>query len=118
MHKYFMIVLKIWKLQGFILQTMQAWLDGKKFVANITVTKYAIYLIILSTLTKTDDFGTSAILATTWQGGHVGGQNNIIFFQRIIYMKLGLSSQRREMFLFLTTKHTNDQMLQVCGHYS
>ena len=36
----------------------------------------------------------------------VGGQNNIIFSRRI-YMKLGLSSQRREMFLFLTTKHTN-----------
>ena len=35
MHKYFMTVLKISKLQGFILQTicMQAWLDGKKFLA-------------------------------------------------------------------------------------
>ena len=78
----------------------------QKICCYITVTKYAIYFIILSTLTKTDDFGTSAILATTWQGGHVGGQNNRIFFQRIIYMKIGLSSQRREMFLFLTTKHT------------
>ena len=33
-----------------------------KISCYITVMKYAIYLIILSTLTKTDDFGTSAIL--------------------------------------------------------
>ena len=40
--------------------------------------------------------------ATTWQGGHVGGQNKRIFPRRI-YMKIELSSQRREMLLFLTT---------------
>ena len=34
MHKYFMTVLKISKyLQGLVLKTMQAWLDGKKFLA-------------------------------------------------------------------------------------
>ena len=43
-------------------------------------------------------------LATTWQGGHVGGQYNIIFSRRI-YSKIGFSSQRREMFLFLTPTH-------------
>ena len=79
------------------------------------IMKYAIYLIFLSTLTKTDDFGTSAILGLqphdSWPRlWCVGGQNNRIFSQRIyMYMKLGLSSQRREMFLFLTTKYTNDQ---------
>ena len=40
--------------------------------------------------------------ATTWQGGHVGGQNKRIFPRRI-YMKIEFSSQRREMLLFLTT---------------
>ena len=40
--------------------------------------------------------------ATTWQGGHVGGQNKRIF-PRKIYMKIEFSSQRREMLLFLTT---------------
>ena len=40
--------------------------------------------------------------ATTWQGGHVGGQNKRIFPRRI-YMKIELSSQRRKMLLFLTT---------------
>ena len=40
--------------------------------------------------------------ATTWQGGHVGGQYNRIFSRRI-YMKIGFSSQRKEMLLFLTT---------------
>ena len=29
LRKYFMTVLKIWKLQGFVWKTMQAWLDGK-----------------------------------------------------------------------------------------
>ena len=34
MHKYFMTVLKISKyLQGLVLKTMQARLDGKKFLA-------------------------------------------------------------------------------------
>ena len=40
--------------------------------------------------------------ATTWQGGHVGGQNKRIFPWRIC-MKIVFSSQRREMLLFLTT---------------
>ena len=40
--------------------------------------------------------------ATTWQGGHVKGQYNRIFFWRI-YLKIELSYQRREMLLFLTT---------------
>ena len=40
--------------------------------------------------------------ATTWQGGHVGGQYNRIFSRRI-YIETGFSSQRREMLLFLTT---------------
>ena len=40
--------------------------------------------------------------ATTWQGGHVGGENKRIFPRRI-YMKIEFSSQRREMLLFLTT---------------
>ena len=40
--------------------------------------------------------------ATTWQGGHVGGQNKRIFPRRI-YMKIEFSSQRREVLLFLTT---------------
>ena len=57
-----MTVLKISKLQGFILQTMQSMTGRPKISCYITVMKYAIYLIILSTLTKTDDFGTSAIL--------------------------------------------------------
>ena len=38
--------------------------------------------------------------ATTWQGGHVGGQYNRILSWRI-YMKRELSSQRREMLSFL-----------------
>ena len=41
-------------------------------------------------------------LQTTLQGGHVGGQYNRIF-SPIIYMKMEVSSQRREMLLFLTT---------------
>ena len=40
--------------------------------------------------------------ATTWQGGHVGGQNKRIFPRRIC-MKIVFGSQRREMLLFLTT---------------
>lgn len=40
--------------------------------------------------------------ATTWQGGHVGGQYNTILFRRIC-MKIEFSSQRRETVLFLTT---------------
>ena len=40
--------------------------------------------------------------ATTWQGGHVGGQNKRIFPRRI-YMKIEFSSQRRVMLLFLTS---------------
>ena len=51
--------------------------------------KYAIYLIILSTLTKTDDFGTNAILATTWQGGHVGGQKSRIFLEELFTWNKG-----------------------------
>ena len=43
-------------------------------------------------------------LATTWQGGHVGGKYNSIFSQRI-YMKVEFSSQRREMLFFLTLTH-------------
>ena len=41
--------------------------------------------------------------ATMRQGGHVGGQYNRIFFFRRIYLKMELSSQRREMLLFLAT---------------
>ena len=40
--------------------------------------------------------------ATTWKGGHVGGQNKRIFPRRI-YVKKEFSSQRREMLLFLST---------------
>ena len=40
--------------------------------------------------------------ATTWQGGHVGGQNKRNFSRRIC-MKIEFCSQRREMLLFLTT---------------
>ena len=40
--------------------------------------------------------------ATTWQGGHVGGQYNRVFSRRI-YMEMEFSSQRREILLFLTT---------------
>ena len=50
-------------------------------------------------------FPMNSLLATTWKGGHVGGVlvvNTIIFFGRI-YVKIGFSSQRREMLLFLTT---------------
>ena len=39
---------------------------------------------------------------TMWQGGHVGGQYNRIFFRRI-YMTTEFSSQRSKMLLFLTT---------------
>ena len=52
--------------------------------------------------------------ATSWQGGHVGGQYNRIFSRRI-YLKTEFSSQRREMILFLTTdmaavtSHANQQ---------
>ena len=51
---------------------------------------------------------------TTWQGGHIGGQYNIIFSRRI-FMKPEISSQRREMLLLLTTNvvaatsHANQQ---------
>ena len=41
--------------------------------------------------------------ATTWQGGHVGGQCNGMFSRRI-EMKIEFSSQRRGMLLFLSTK--------------
>ena len=34
--------------------------------------------------------------ATTWQGGYVGDQNNI-FFSRVIYVKMSFSSQNREI---------------------
>ena len=40
--------------------------------------------------------------ATTWQGGHTGGQNKRIFPGRIC-MKIEFRSRRREMLLFLTT---------------
>ena len=56
--------------------------------------------------------------ATTWQGGHVGGQNKRIFPRRI-YMKIEFSSQRREMLLFLTanmaavTSCANQQLLYI-----
>ena len=40
--------------------------------------------------------------ASTWQGGHVGGQNNT-FFVHIIYMKMEFISQRSEKLLFLTS---------------
>ena len=40
--------------------------------------------------------------ANTWQGGHVEGQYNRVFSQRIS-MKIEFSSLRREMLLFLTT---------------
>ena len=56
--------------------------------------------------------------ATTWQGGHVGGQNKRIFPWRI-YMKIEFSSQRREMLLFLTTdmaavtSRANQQFLKI-----
>ena len=42
-------------------------------------------------------------LATTWSGGHVGGVFVVnTIFSRRIYMKIGFSSQGREMLLFLT----------------
>ena len=48
-------------------------------------------------------------LATTWQGGHIGGVLEVItiecFFFWRIYMKIGFSSRRREMLLFLTLTH-------------
>ena len=44
--------------------------------------------------------------ATTWQGGHIGGQYNRIFSWRIC-MKMAFSSQRREMLLFLITNMAN-----------
>ena len=56
--------------------------------------------------------------ATTWQGGHVGGQNKRIFPRRI-YMKIEFSSQRREMLLFLTpnmaavTSRANQQFREI-----
>ena len=40
--------------------------------------------------------------ATTWQGGHVGGQRTGMFSRRI-EMKIEFSSQRRGMLLFLST---------------
>ena len=43
-------------------------------------------------------------LATTCQGGHVGGQYNSIFSQRI-YMKVEFCSHRREMLSSLTLTH-------------
>ena len=42
------------------------------------------------------------LVATMWQGSHVEGQYNRIFSRRI-YIKIQLSSQRREILLFLTT---------------
>ena len=42
--------------------------------------------------------------ATTWQGGHVGGQNKRIFPRRI-YMKIEFSSQRRENVFVLDHQH-------------
>ena len=49
-----------------------------------------------------DRVSLNSWFATTWQGGHVGGQNKRIFPRRI-YMKIEFSSQRRKMLLFLTT---------------
>ena len=46
--------------------------------------------------------GSYSWFASTWQGGHVGGQNNRIFSRRI-YLKMELCFQRRGMLLFLTT---------------
>ena len=62
--------------------------------------------------------------ATTWKGGHVGGQNKRIFPRRM-YVKIEFSSQRREMLLFSTTNmaavtsRANQQYewLRVC-HFS
>ena len=42
------------------------------------------------------------LISLTWQGGHVGGQNNTILFRRIC-IKIKFSSQRRDRPLFLTT---------------
>ena len=37
--------------------------------------------------------------ATTWQGGHVGGQYNRIFFSRSIYIKIEFSSEKLNAFV-------------------
>ena len=44
----------------------------------------------------------NCLISLTWQGGHVGGQNNTILFCRIC-IKIKFSSQRRDRLLFLTT---------------
>ena len=53
--------------------------------------------------------------ATTWQGGHVGGQNNIIFSRRI-NLKIEFSFLRREMLLFLTTNTAALTSWSLSGH--
>ena len=52
--------------------------------------------------------------ATTWQGGHVGGQN-IRVFSRRIYMEIEFSSQRREMLFFLTTNMATNMAVTSCA---
>ena len=42
------------------------------------------------------------LISLTWQGGHVGGQNNTILFHRIC-IKIKFSSQQRDRLLLLTT---------------
>ena len=64
-------------------------------------TLFFIYSEVTS-LNSLRKWGAYSWFATTWQGGHVGGQNKRIFPRRI-YMKIEFSSQRREMLLFLTT---------------
>ena len=69
----------------------------------LSTKKYWKFIFLISSylLIYSGD-GANSWLATTWQGGHVGGQNKRIFPRRI-YMKIEFSSQRREMLLFLTT---------------
>ena len=59
----------------------------------------AVFFLLIC---RTIVFSFNSWFATTWQGGHVGGQNKRIFPRRI-YMKIEFSSQRREVLLLLTT---------------
>ena len=70
--------------------------DALRGLDNVRVVLYRVVLRVEMKAIRYSWF------ATTWQGGHVGGQNKRIFPRRI-YMKINFSSQRREMLLFLTT---------------
>ena len=102
--------------------SIQSFLNlGKTFsrmscISNITQTWFLarLFVYLSSFISQILDFPYSW-LATTWQGGHIASQNNRIFPRRI-YMKIELSSQRREMLLFLTanmaavTSRVNQQL--------